>query len=86
MFLLKFHQNRTATKNYFFEEGGGGGESDREGTPDSKFYYNLLGIGKHMKMLCFEFQQNYTINEQFDFFEEMRGAGGEGWREGELHF
>ena len=24
-------------------------------------------IGKHMKMLCFQFQQNRTINEEFDF-------------------
>ena len=32
-------------------------------------------IGKHMKMLCFKFQQNHTIYEELDF---LRG----GWRGG----
>ena len=27
-----------------------------------------------MKMLCFKFEQNCTINKQFDFFED-RGGG-----------
>ena len=27
-----------------------------------------------MKMLSFKFQQNRTINEQFDFFEGKRGG------------
>ena len=28
-----------------------------------------------MKMLCFKFEQNCTINEQFDFFEAKVGGG-----------
>ena len=36
-----------------------------------------------MKMLCFKFNQNRTINEEFDFFkkgkeEPLGGRGGEG--------
>ena len=26
-----------------------------------------------MRMLCFKFQQNHTINEEFDYFEEGGG-------------
>ena len=29
----------------------------------------LFIIGKHIKMLCFQFQQNPTIHEEFDFLE-----------------
>ena len=29
-----------------------------------------------MKMLCFRFQQNRTINKHFDFFEGRRGERG----------
>ena len=31
------------------------------------------GIGKHLKMLCFKFQQNRTINEEFNFWGGRRG-------------
>ena len=30
-----------------------------------------------MKMLCFEFNHNRTINEEFDFFEKGGGVGSE---------
>ena len=67
MFLLKFHRNRTITKNYFSEEGGKG-KVGREGIPNSRLHYNLSLVSKHMKMY-FKFEKNRTINEQFDFFE-----------------
>ena len=38
------------------------------------FYLNYFG--KHMKMLCFKFNQNCRINEEFDFFEEEGGRSG----------
>ena len=50
----------------------------RERTPNSKFYFI---IGKHMKMLCFKFQQNHNIKEQFDFLEGRRRGG---WGKGNL--
>ena len=40
MFLFEFNRNRTITKDYFVEEGQG----HKKGTPNSKFYYNLLLI------------------------------------------
>ena len=30
-----------------------------------------------MKILCFKFKQNYTINEEFDFFEEVGDLRGD---------
>ena len=63
IFLFKFHQNRTITKNYFFEDGAIG-----KGPP----FLNFI-IGNNMKMMCYKFQQNRTINEQFDFFEGREG-------------
>ena len=31
-------------------------------------------IGKHMKMLCFRFHPNHTINEEFDFWGGEEGG------------
>ena len=38
--------------------------------------FNSIIIGKHMKMFCFKFQPNRTINEEFDFFEGEGPPGG----------
>ena len=42
-----------------------------------RYYYSLC----FYFIICFKFQQNHTINEEFDFFE--RGGGGGGGRGGE---
>ena len=47
-----------------FKEGEGWGGS---GPKFINFELQLIIIGKHMKMLCFKFQQNHTINKEFDF-------------------
>ena len=36
--------------------------------PHLKIVISII-IGKRMKMFCFKFQQNRTINEEFDIFE-----------------
>ena len=48
----------------------GGREQD---DPHSWIWISII-IGKHMQMFRFKFQQNRTINEQFNF---LRGGGGE---------
>ena len=41
----------------------------------------IIIVSKHIKMLCFKFQPNRTINEEFNYFEEGRGGlGGPGVR------
>ena len=52
----------------FGEERGGGVASGLH----SKIVKISIIIGKHMQMFCFKFQQNRTINEEFDF---LRGEG-----------
>ena len=57
-------------KNYTFLRWGGEGPLGFKGAPIHKFLSQLLLVfGKHMKMLCFKFHQNCTLNEEFDFFE-----------------
>ena len=46
--------------------------SGREGGGNPFINFNLDYIVKHMKMFCFKFQQNRTINEELDF---RRGEG-----------
>ena len=36
-------------------------------------------------MFCFKFQQNHTINEEFDFFEGGGGIGAPGGEEAPNH-
>ena len=42
----------------------------------------IIIVSKHMKTLCFKFQPNRTINEEFNYFEEGErgGLGGPGVR------
>ena len=42
--------------------------------PIRKFLSRLLIIAKHMNMLCSKFNQNHTINEDFDFCEWLGGG------------
>ena len=58
--------------NLTFSGGEGGGQGD----PHSWTLISII-IGKHVKMFCSKFQQNRTINEEFDFFWG-RGGGGKG--------
>ena len=48
---------------------GGKGEGGGTKGLHSKILISII-IAKHMQMFCFKFQQNRTINEEFDFFEE----------------
>ena len=39
------------------------------GTPFLNLKPQLLLVYIHKKMFCFKFEQNRTINEEFDYFE-----------------
>ena len=38
-----------------------------------KILFSII-IGKHMKMFRFKFQQNQTLNEEFDFWRKEGGG------------
>ena len=66
-------------KNLTFLKGEGEGEEGPPGVwgplpPIHKFLSRLLIIAKHMNMLCSKFNQNHTINEDFDFCEWLGGG------------
>ena len=63
--VANFSKITSQTKNLIF--GGGEGEGGGKLTP----IHNLISIiiGKHVNMFCIKFQQNYTINEEYDFLK-----------------
>ena len=78
MFRFKFDRNRNKNEEFDFFEGQGG-EVGGSGPPFQNctlnyYWYTMkmflfkFIIDKPMKMLCFKFKQDRTINEQFDFF------------------
>ena len=52
-----------------------GGEGAVEAGGPYLYILDSIIIGKHMKMFCFKFQQNRTINKEFDCLKEGGGQG-----------
>ena len=67
-------------KSLTFLKGEGGVAPMGQRDPRLQILISII-IDKHTKMLCFKFEQNCTINEQYYFFEGRRG-----WREGKPYF
>ena len=73
------HQIIRVIANQIIWRGQEGGEREQDGGEakvlHSKILISII-IGNHMKMLCLKFNQNRTVNEEFNFFEE-------GWERGD---